>query len=269
MNIGSQKLKEIYWWLRYKKIPAYIHIPKTGGTYLAQLEAHKKPVLDPVKYFGHSYVIDGNDDLNPLYLDYDMQNAKEAVVPRIIMQKYFVFSTVRNIFRWLVSYAAHAGGWNSQYVDRNHYDYANANKGFEYLLKVIADREDTWPNRKFIHCQLFSSGGDLIVDWLNRNETLDEDLGRMAGKLKMDYKKKARQRVSGLKDFRTYYTDELIDIVYRTWDREIQLFGYDFDTCNLDKATLKQEIPREQKCLIKYFWGKDKLLIKEKEIYRR
>jgi len=268
MKFGRLRLEEIYWRLRYKKIPAYIHIPKTGGTYLAQLEADKKFVITPIKYFGHFYVIDNSDDLNPLYMDYDMQNAKEAVIPRSIVEKYIVFSTVRNIFKWLVSYAAHAGGWNSRYVDRNHYDYDNANKGFEYLLNVIANREDTWPNRKFIHCQLFSSGGDLIVDWLNRNETLDEDLERMADKLKMNYQKKERQRVGGLTDFRRYYTDELIDIVYKIWGRELRLFGYSFDNCDLDKAILKQEISREQKSGIKYSWEKDKLIINGEEICR-
>jgi hypothetical protein len=37
------------------------------------------------------------------------------------------------------------------------------------------------------------------------------------------------QRVSVKRDYRLFYTDKLIDLVYQTWAREMGLFGFDFD----------------------------------------
>ncbi len=88
--------------------------------------------------------------------------------------------------------------------------------GFEYLVKTIANRDDQWPGRKLIHCQIFSSKGDLIVDWLNRNDTLDSDLNLLAQKLGLYYKKRNKQKVGKRRDYRAYFNDSLIDLVNTT-----------------------------------------------------
>ncbi|NJD56666.1 MAG: hypothetical protein FIA94_09720 [Nitrospirae bacterium] len=262
------RLKSLYWRARHKKIPAYLHIPKTGGTYLTQWESDSRPVLSPMRYIGHYYVADHEEDLNPLYQGYDPDNARRTVIRKSELADNVVFATARNPFSWLVSYASHAGGWNPRYANTEHYDYANASRGFDYMLKVIANREDLWPNRKFIHCQLFSSGGDLIIDRLNRNETLDDDLAEMAASLKIRYRTRPRQRVGGLNDYRQYYTDALIDLVSVTWGRELRLFGYDFGSYNLDNAVMKKDISPEQKAKIVYSWKEDRLVIAGNRIPR-
>jgi hypothetical protein len=175
--------KEVITMLRYflnrKKELAYIHIPKTGGTYLVQGESDRHSVL-PVHDLGHMYVVDGKKVFSPIYHPHSPHLYYRMTIPLSKIQKYVVLSTVRNIFSWLVSYAWHAGGWNPKYNNPNHYDYAHANKSFEYLVKTIADRDDIWPNRKFIFCQLFCSNGQLIADWISRNESLDADLELLA-----------------------------------------------------------------------------------------
>jgi len=234
-----------------------------------QLESGQEPVLQGIKSFGHSYVIDQEGEMNPIFLNHAPRDAVSAVVPRETADAYFVVSTVRNIFSWLASYAAHAGGWNPQYNDPSHYDYANANKGFEYLVKAIAHREDQWPCRRFIHCQIFSSGGDLMADHINRQESLDDDLAQMAARLHLGYRRKAPERVSGLKDYRQYYTDELIEIVSTTWSRELRLFGYGFDEFDPGKAVIPRQISPQQKESVKYNWKRDQLTIGGREIPRR
>lgn len=255
------RVTEALWKARYKKIPAFIHIPKTGGTYIKQLENKNKQVIYPLKYFGHSYVIDETNELNVIYLKHDFVRATEYVIERDKIKDYFVFASVRNIFEWLVSYADHAGGWTPRYKNINHYDYDNANKGFEYLIKTIANREDQWPCRKMIHCQLFSSGGDLIVDHLIRTSSLDNDLEEMAKRLKIKYRSGEKQRLGLHNDYRTYYNDELIDLVYKIWKKEIELFGSEFDKSVNEKAILKNTITEGQKTNIKYYWDKDLLLV--------
>ena len=263
------RLKSFYWRARRKKIPAFLHIPKTGGTYLTQWESNGRPVLSPMRYIGHYYVADHEEDVNPLYEGYDAENARLTVIRKNDIADNVIFATARNPFSWLVSYTSHAGGWNPRYTNREHYDFAHASRGFDYMLKVIASREDLWPNRKFIHCQLFSSGGDLIVDRLNRSETLDDDLAEMAGSMKIRYRRSPRQRVGGQNDYRQYYTDALTDLVSDTWGRELRLFGYDFDSYDLDHAIMKKDISPEQKSEIMYSWKEDRLVIAGREVPRK
>ena len=245
---------------------AFLHVPKTGGTYLAQRETDNQPVL-PIRYLGHYYVVDRKDVLNPLYYPHSPEYYHRTIPLREV-RRYLMISTIRNIYSWLVSYAWHAGGWNPKYYDPNHYDHAIANKGFEYLVKTIANREGNWPNRKFIHCQFFCSNGELIVDWINRNESLDEDLETLARKYNLPYVNRKRQRVGHETDYRTYYTDELVDLVYKTWGRELNLLGYEFDGPQLQVSNLYQSVDPKTKKSIQYVLGIDELKVNGKIVAR-
>lgn len=97
-------------------LPAYLHIPKTGGTYIGQSESDGRRVIYPVKTLGHKYVVEpGCPQKNVIYLNRDDHRAITQVIALRKIQRYFVFATVRNLFDWLVSYAGHAGGWNKKY----------------------------------------------------------------------------------------------------------------------------------------------------------
>src|SRR5210317_1562443 len=105
-----------------RKSLAYIHIPKTGGTYIGQLETTSNPVIWPLRYLGHVAIVANTDYPNYLYYPRDPENSHRTVMKNIL-QQYFVFSTVRNIFSWLVSYAGHAGAWPNKYFNPEHYDF--------------------------------------------------------------------------------------------------------------------------------------------------
>ena len=240
---------------------AFIHVPKTGGSYLA----HNEGPLKSMRYLGHIYVTERPGMPNPLYeYQSEYKNARPFTLLKSQIRKYYKFSTVRNIYSWLVSYAWHTGGWNPKYRNTEHYDYDAANKGFDYLVKTIANRDTLWPNRKFIHCQLFSSDGELIVNWINRNEILDDDLSQLAAHVNVSYIQQTRKRVARDDDYRTYYTTDLIQLVSDTWGRELGLFGYDFDGLNDNyKDKLYHHVEDSQKQKIQYFWETDTLIENE------
>lgn len=239
--------------------PAFLHIPKTGGTYLSQQESNHIPVISPFKYLGHQWVVQSLKRSDPVFPPQGYR--RQYVIEKRALSPYFVFTTIRNPFSFLVSYLWHAGGLNPKYHDPNHYDFNNARKGFDYLLKTIINRTEPWPSQKFIHGQMFCDDGDLIVDWINHNESLDDDLSRMANRLNIVFNRRQPQRVGRTDDYRSYYTDELADLVNTTWKRELRLFGYDFFGKSVDRPLLGGEVTIQQKNCIKYFWESDELLI--------
>jgi hypothetical protein len=241
-------------------VPAFIHIPKTGGTFIGQLESGGIPVLRPMEYLGHCYMIDHPDEINPLYPG-QLLGRKTAFLFKE-KNKQVLFSNIRNPFDFLVSYAGHAGGWNPRYRATSHYDYENIARGFDYLVKTIANRDNhLWPNRKFLYFQLFTSGGSLAVDWLNRVETMHEDLTAFAKETGAVYTPRPKQRVGIRGDYRTYYTDSLIELVEQTWGRELKLYGYSFDGVNLDQAVVKRKIELDTKTKVRYDLKRDLLTI--------
>jgi len=239
---------------------AYLHIPKTGGTYIAQSEKSSIPVIKPIHYLGHTYIVDKPGIPNPLYHPRDEKNENNVILFSEL-EKTTVFATVRNIFSWLVSYAWHAGGWNPKYRDPEHYDYDAANKGFDYLVKTISNRDNIWPNRKFIFCQLFCNNGILVANWICRTETLDNDLNEFSSTENVTYNARPKQRVGHKTDYRDYYTDSLIETIYQTWGRELSLFGYDFDGIAPSSDALYKVISDSEKDRVHYCWGEDKLKI--------
>lgn len=239
-------------------IPAYIHVPKTGGTYLSQLESDGEPVIQPIRYLGHTAIVSRPGA--PSF--YPVEGFRSRVThPKALLDDYFVVSTVRNPFSFLVSYWVHAGGLNPKYDDPTHYDYDNARKGFDYLMKTIASREAPWPSRKLIHFELFCDDGDLLVDWINRNETLDADLADLAVLLKLRYRRQPPQRVGTKGSYLDHYDDALSELVETTWGRELKLFGYTRTGSDPAKAVLGRRIDPAVKGAVKYWWDSDRLVV--------
>ena len=124
----TRHIKQIVGSQRKQPKLAFLHIPKTGGSYIVQ----EDDVLTSMRNLGHSSIVDKPGIANPLYAIHDPTRTATQVTLFAAIQQYIVFATTRNIFSWLVSYSSHAGGWNPNYHDPDHYDYDNARKGFDY-----------------------------------------------------------------------------------------------------------------------------------------
>jgi len=259
---------------------AFIHIPKTGGSYLGKTTVrhhhigrvglNSRNVIKPMINLGHTAIGNNRQEYN--YLHYPRKESESFwhnIHTKEVLSEYDVFTNVRNPFAWLVSWAATSGGWGSYGKTKTHYEYANASKDFKRFIKTVATREEYWPSKKFLFFQMFDSNGDMVVDWVNRAEELDMDLELMAKHYGVQYTAKERENVSDHKDYRLYYDDELIDIVLNTWGREIKLFGYTFVM-----PQVPEELPgrmtinrlNHMKDRIKYFI-EDDLLFVDGKIY--
>jgi len=90
---------------RMRTVPAYIHIPQTGGTHIKQRETARNQSSGPSNSW----------DTSPLLMTRNTQTTSTIhkirdLYPRSYdtillkdLKKHFVFSTVRNSFAWLVS----------------------------------------------------------------------------------------------------------------------------------------------------------------------
>ncbi|MEM7682288.1 MAG: hypothetical protein AAF288_10070 [Planctomycetota bacterium] len=247
---------------------AFLHVPKTGGTYVKQEETRwqeRQPVLWPLEDLGHAWVVGVNDHATADYPPAGLDDG--CVLRRNDLRKRFVVTSVRNPFDWLVSYACHAGGWTDGYRNPEHYDYTLANRSFGDLVRAMADRESPWPCRKLLFAQLFDSDGALVVDWVCRNESLDDDLAALAKRRGLVHHKRDKQRVGSARrrDYRTYYDDTLIDLVERTWGRELDLYGYAFTPGSMvrplegEPARLWRGATDKARQSVRYRWDRDEL----------
>ena len=101
------------------------------------------------------------------------------------------------------------------------------------------------------------------MDRILRNESLDEDVQMMSQDCGMEYQKAERNRLGVRAEYQKYYTPELIQLVEKTWARELLLFGYSFESIqsNLKDSVLPKIITSEMKSNVKYELKNDRLII--------
>ena len=239
----------------------FLHVPKTGGTYIGQLDSTAKPVIYPINYLGHSVVVNNPLDITDEFPPSGGYKKSNFILKESLKNKT-VITVVRNPFDWLVSYVGFAAGWNDKFMNKSHVDFDICSKGFDYAAKTILNRDTIWPSQRFLHFQLFSSDGDFIPDYILRNESLDSDLNDLSTKFNLKYVQRTKQKVGNRRDYREYYDDALIDLVNTRWGRDLDLFGYDFDGVLHNKIT-NRELSSLEKSSITYRYSQDDLIFSD------
>jgi len=131
----------------------------------------------------------------------------------------FKFAFVRNPWDRLVSRYAHL----LRSKDRNRYSFISNLEKFEDFLQ--------WEMRRHSADQyhyVTDAQGRQIVDFIGHYETLAGDFAKVCARLKVQAKL-PHENVSEHRDYRTYYTPETREFVAKRFQRDIEMFGYDFD----------------------------------------
>ena len=76
--------------------------------------------------------------------------------------------------------------------------------------------------------QLCDAQGKLLMDYVGKLETLDEDWKFICERIGIPHVELPRKNVSVKRPYTDYYTPETRDLVARHWAQEIELFGYTF-----------------------------------------
>lgn len=242
---------------RRGSVPGFVHIPKTGGTYIAQFGNARRPSVWPVLNFGHR-VIAGERRATmpgPSQAGRGGDAAGRSfrftrVVPAARARRCFLCATCRNPFDLLVSYWFFCAGEPS----RGDHDLATG--PFDDFVARLAERAEPWPGGGFegglLHHQMFNLDGAFVIDWVFRSESLDADAEAMARHLRVRYTPGARSRTSDRdKDYRAYYTDAARALVEHTWANDLALFGYTFDG-PVERPGLHRLVPEDVKAALRY-----------------
>ena len=71
--------------------------------------------------------------------------------------------------------------------------------------------------------------GEIITDFIGRFENLNQDFNYVCKKLKInDVHLEHLNKSIRKKNYRRYYNDELANLVYKRYKKDIRLFNYEF-----------------------------------------
>jgi hypothetical protein len=199
-----------------KKI-AFLHIPKTAGTYISTLREFR------FEHLGHN-MFTPSSELSE-FRQHQIQNILDN------RDDYVVFCCIRNPFDMLVSffydnfmkYKGWAGICSEIKVDR-----------FRDFIKSFC--EEDWSSLTNKHRfqnnlfhQMFDENNDCQVDVVIRQEYLDEGLSEFLSTYGIDYKKRDAVNKTNKPFYKNLYDEDMISDVTKKIEKILDMFEYDFD----------------------------------------
>jgi len=203
----------------------FVHIPKTAGSSVEAslgirgVDNHGSVTPSKDILFGSKeFKIFSRIFHHDVYQHKSLPQIKRIVGQRIF-KEYFKFAFVRNPYDRVVS----------------DYCWHNTKMTFkDFLLKQVKPRKNQllqrgpyddhfYDQHKFI-CD---KKGKILVDFLGRFENLDEDFHKLCRLRRLNL---TLGEVNGRKrnHYRTYYDSETKRICYQIYQKDFELFGYDF-----------------------------------------
>ena len=254
-----------------RKQVVHIHVPKTGGTWFNQvMRAHLGTAFTSADHSTVEWAIDGTMKV-PFWITSGAEHvaitlqgvdAEGNRVPNRLRPESFTrVGLCRNPFELLVSHWSHdhpadrerAARWGALPAGPVGWDCTNAVHGissFDGFIKRLTDPDFPWLHmtlRKSLHYQLLTTMRPprVTVDYVLRNERLTEATREFLGFLGVEPDPTAlstpRSNNSSHRDYRSYYTDELRELVEAHYARDLNTLRYNFDGSLVDAAWFEMD----------------------------
>ena len=174
-----------------------------------------------------------------------------------VYQDYHKFTFVRNPFDRLVScyrdkviFSDPDEIYPKPYFELDYFFPICANISFAEFVESITEIPDRLADRHFKsqHATLYHKG-KLLVDYIGKFENLNEDWKALAQKYnfptQLEHQHTTHTKTGTHKDYRAYYTKKLVQMVYKRYQADVELFGYQDDYRELMNYVCQHEEKRE------------------------
>ena len=177
----------------------FTHIPRTGGS----------TITKALRKFGDKDSFD-----NHVFI--------EDTIKRIGKEKYerlFSFSMVRNPWDRQVSLYNYISRDSAHHLHLILTKLGSFKEYIKYLL--LKNSCASWNQMEFI----YSKDGKKLVNFVGRYEIIQEDFKIICGIIDV----KASIPIQTVKEYKSYYDEESIEIVGQVFQNDIKEFGYSYD----------------------------------------
>lgn len=154
--------------------------------------------------------------------DFRLHEGIMAVQSRMPVERFirfFKFAIVRNPWERLVS--------EYEYIlsrpDHGRHHRVARLGGFQEFVHMQIPRRDAYQLN-----MLCDRKNNLLMDFVGRIESLDEDWRYICSRLNIPHRKLPDRNVTRHRPYTEYYKPEIKNLVARHWQREIDQFGYCF-----------------------------------------
>jgi hypothetical protein len=197
----------------------FIHVNKVAGTSVKRALEHlgNKPSRTPLSKLKSKLGL-ASDYRQRFYPVHTYASQLQQELPQSVFDEFFKFAFVRNPWDWLVSTYHYLGHTPTH---RHHRRVAAMTSFAEYVeFEITRDKRS--------QATFVGNGKDIIVDFVGRYETLEEDFSVVCQRIGVDAPLPHANKVQH-RDYRKYYDDALIEKVGEHWRQDIDLFEYEFD----------------------------------------
>jgi chondroitin 4-sulfotransferase 11 len=198
----------------------FIHIQKTGGLTVDRLLNERIPDLHRIGA-RHGFASLGMDELN----DWD---------------EYFKFAFVRNPWDRLVSWYSMVTTMPREGNELWRYVHDNSSTFEEFIYNCTDEVEiKDGVHYSFAYNQLdyvTDERGNLLVDFIGRLENFDKDLQEVFRRMGFELESVPHKNRSGHQHYSTFYTPDTELIVRERFKRDIEYFGYEFESLREPRA---------------------------------
>jgi len=229
----------------------FYNIPKVASTSLWSISAQLEKGYTPTK----------REDVRK----FKLPNLKSSALSKFSKVKKIAF--VRNPFDRLVSAY-------SNKIERNDIKFIKRNRLhkdmiFSEFVEHVCSLKDYESDKHFRsqYTFLFNDQGQLILDYLGRFETFENDIKMVFDQFDLPKVEVPHWNKSNQTSYIDYYTEELVQKVAQRYALDLQLFGYQYDSNIIDKDRWKKITPEQQIEILQYKSQKLLRIVKIKEKY--
>lgn len=183
----------------------FLHVPKTGGTSIEKaLDSHYD-----IDRFDYHFWHEESKHWSVHFTLQEMIRYKQIKKP---VNKYFVFSVVRNPWERIVS----AARWRQMDLEE-----------FYFKTKSIPLKKLDHDRHKLPQTDFMKIDQNIHADFIGRFENLNSDWLKICERLDIEITLPHTNQ-SQHTSYQDYYSPKMKDIIYKEYKEEIKLFKYEF-----------------------------------------